>query len=729
MTPAPWRSIIREPALAAAAVAILLLFWWPLTGETFYFRDLYSHFYPERHYVAETLRAGELPLWDCCVGGGRPLLANPNNVALYPSTLLYLVIDPLTAFNLDIVLHFVLIAVAMYFLARRVGLSSAGAFVAAVAAAASGPTLSVGNLLNHLYALLWSVVALLAWNESRDSNRWLAATAVAVAIQITAGAPEITLLTLLLLLAWRPSWRWLTMAILAAVLAAVQIVPAIDLVAQTRRGGGISFGSSTFWSLSPRRLPELVLPKLFGDLSVIGGDVFRGGNIEDKRAPFLASIYFGLPLLIAAIAGAAAGAFSRRMRWLLALTPILLMLIALGRFFPLAHLLWLAVPPLRALRFPSKALELAPLAIALLAGAGIERIADQMRRWLGVRAVALLLVLTAAYFLLPSPFDQLVFRMQLSPAQHHAVLRVLLYAVAVTFVFTLIPLVRTKLATAAVAVVIAVDLLLSGVWVNPTAPRSLFDEPALARIVRRENAGGRFYRGDAGPEMLASPTPDRYWQARWEIETLSRTTGTLFDIPVMFHNDPDLFNRPDVNQLTTAVKTASDWPQRLRLMTSAGVTLFLWPADRIAGAHPIGAVANQATRLYLWRNDALPSVPRIVSINRRGTWRIRTVAEHNHQAVYDAQISTDGYIVLNIPFYRGWSASVDGVPAPIIEGAGGTSALLLRPGNHRIALRYAPRAWTGGVALSALGLIAIAIWLIAGVISAHNPRRETEDVS
>src|SRR5206468_4886595 len=87
-------------------------------GKTFFFGDLFYYFLPEKKLIGSLIRAGDFPLWNPYLYGGQPFLANLNNGVLYPSTLLYAVLSPLTAFNVDIVLHLILCAICSYLLAR-----------------------------------------------------------------------------------------------------------------------------------------------------------------------------------------------------------------------------------------------------------------------------------------------------------------------------------------------------------------------------------------------------------------------------------------------------------------------------------------------------------------------------------------------------------------------------------------------------------------------------------
>ena len=72
------------------------------------------------------MREGVLPLVDPLRASGQALVGNLNNVALYPDNLLYLVAPPMWALNAHLWLHLLLAPVALYLLARALGLAPRG---------------------------------------------------------------------------------------------------------------------------------------------------------------------------------------------------------------------------------------------------------------------------------------------------------------------------------------------------------------------------------------------------------------------------------------------------------------------------------------------------------------------------------------------------------------------------------------------------------------------------
>src|SRR5262249_48249376 len=91
------------------------------SSDTFFFLDLYLYYVPQKQFYVRILRGGELPLWDPYLHGGQPFLGNVQNLALYPTNLLYLIFPLLNAFNIDLVLHVILCALGSYWFARRLG--------------------------------------------------------------------------------------------------------------------------------------------------------------------------------------------------------------------------------------------------------------------------------------------------------------------------------------------------------------------------------------------------------------------------------------------------------------------------------------------------------------------------------------------------------------------------------------------------------------------------------
>ncbi|TNF77756.1 MAG: hypothetical protein EP299_04290 [Acidobacteria bacterium] len=365
-----------------------------LLGHTFYFRDLYQYFLPQRQLFADLVTSGQLPLWNPYLHGGLPFLADISNTALYPSSLLYLVLPSVFAFNLDIVLHVILSSMTAYALGRVLGLGRAASFVVGIVYAYGGYSLSLANLFVRLLALPYLPLLVLAWHLylSKQKRRYFVLAVLAGVLQVMAGAPELVLLTHLLLLVWTlaagpfsqaPARRVAALVLLGLLIvgiSAVQLVPMAELVSQSSRGAGMSYEQWSHWSLHPKRLPELVLPGFLGPIDTFSELDYWGRRLVDGEFPYILSLYVGLlTLTLALLSGwrRESGPLSRRLKIALWSVFALSLVLSLGRWLPLFELAYRALPPLRVVRHPIKFLNLGLLPLALLAGEGCRRLLDR----------------------------------------------------------------------------------------------------------------------------------------------------------------------------------------------------------------------------------------------------------------------------------------------------------------------------------------------------------------
>jgi hypothetical protein len=78
-----------------------------------------------------------------------------------------------------------------------------------------------------------------------------------------------------------------------------------------------------------------------------------------------------------------------------------------------------------------------------------------------------------------------------------------------------------------------------------------------------------------------------------------------------------------------------------------------------------------------------------------------------HELVIDARAEQPGLLFVGDVWYPGWSATVDGQPAPLLRADFAFRAVALAPGQHRVVMRYASRPVRVGGALSLAGLLAL----------------------
>jgi hypothetical protein len=379
-------------AMAALVGIVVFLFWRALfTSDMLYFRDIFNYSYPHARFIHEICRRGQLPYWNPFLNWGQPLLANPNTLFFYPFTILIVLLPIDVAYPLHYAFHFSIAALGAYLLARQWGQSRLAAFFAASVFAFSGPVLSLGNFYNFIACAVWIPWALLFTDkaiESRSFRPWLLLTGV-FTLQFLAGEP-LTLMTtfgLSTLYAlyrkgnFRRPWAGANLRILGyffvsgclmMALAAIQFFPSLALLSNSRRGIGLSYYQSTYWSFHPLLLLEVLIPQFFG--SPFGTPTPWKTVLNFWSAPFFLSFFIGPIPLIFALVGLARsrGAHRTFAGW----SAVVLFLLALGRFTPLYELTLAVFPPLRLVRFPVKLLIPTTMFLGILGGWGFDALRD-----------------------------------------------------------------------------------------------------------------------------------------------------------------------------------------------------------------------------------------------------------------------------------------------------------------------------------------------------------------
>ena len=280
------------------AVAMTALFWWPLyCGAGFIGGDLYPYFFPQKAFYADALKAGHFPLWNDLSGFGYPVLGESQTGAAYPfHFVFYYLFDLNTAYNIEHLLHYLICFIGTWLLARRMGLTVAGAYLSAV-------VFTYGWFPPRAcleWAILtgaWMPVALWCVESFLQTGMWRYAIGLSVALglQLLAGHFHLAFITLLLILTFptvRLFWNrhqnddqtvhghrpcrtrtatGLILAVVAAAgLASVQLIPTWELKQRSTR---VILGSEydpAYGHMPPLYVSQVVAPWRWYNLLEVG---------------------------------------------------------------------------------------------------------------------------------------------------------------------------------------------------------------------------------------------------------------------------------------------------------------------------------------------------------------------------------------------------------------------------------------------------------------------------
>ena len=335
-------------------------------GQVPFYRDLTNYFYPLRHSLWESLRAGELGLWDRHFARGFPNLASFQTGVFYPPHWIFLVLPLYGSIRVLFVFHFFAAGLGSYLMFRRWHYSRDLAIVGALLFSLGGIVVSLTNLLNHFQSAVWLPWLLITWERVLFSPRWryFVDFTVVAAMQFLAGSPEITAMSMFLALVKglslsqtesTISWcRVIGLAIAGNILmlslVMVQFLPTLELISESRRGHSIPVSESFMWSLEPLSLLNLFFQDNEIDRSSGIGVVYYFG----RKAPLFISTYLGLISLYGIALWMYYG--PRRDKIVLCALAITSVALAMGGNTLLYPFVFRYLPFLSAIRFPEKLL-------------------------------------------------------------------------------------------------------------------------------------------------------------------------------------------------------------------------------------------------------------------------------------------------------------------------------------------------------------------------------------
>jgi len=732
--------LLDVACLALLALAVAAFFWPLLLGGHWIPRgggDLVSFLWPMHRFVARSLRAGIVPLWNPHLYSGAPFAADNQTGLFYPIHLLtfalfgepsYAVMEALVVF------HIWLAGANAFALARGLDLRRPAALLGGLAFALSDLFVThVGNLnLNATAA--WLPLLLLCAHRAltRRGAGWAAGAGAVLAVAALAGHAQMLLfltLTLVLYLLYRLAidrQQMLHTLGLAALIvavglggAALMLLPAYEMAGHTGRGH-LSYEEATRYSLPPRALIGLVAPGFYGrgaigfwgpwkrvEVGYVGvatlvlaavGFVARRGRTADRRTATDGGFPTGFFVLLALIA----------------------FLLAMGSHTPLYGLLYRYAPTFDQVRVPARLIVLADLGLAVLAAYGLDRLlrGDSPRRTVWVGACGLV----AGGILLVVGLPQA--RALPPPDRVSAATASILVAAALLGISGMLVWLarRWKWGRWLLPLLLAVDLIGLGstVEIEPNDPTLGFRHEDVVAFLRQDPA---FFRieGNAGawqPDAalvhglydiggIYNPLGLAPYQAyRW---AMGERGGPLYNLLGVKYVLADKGKPPGDEQLVP-VYTANP-ESDVYLNTAALPRALLVYRSQVAHDHAAAWEAihapgfDPAERVVLEQGEPLSADPgdgeRHVSFVRYGLNEIELTA----------RTPVSGYLVLSDVYYPGWQATVDGVPVEVLRADYVLRAIPLSPGEHSIQMTFAPWTWCVGLAVSLFTWLGLAIWV------------------
>jgi hypothetical protein len=690
----------RGPALLLL-VLLIAPFLPPLVqGEVFSLRDHSDYFVPMRHFTAEVLRSGSLPLWNPYSGAGEPWLANPQTAVFYPPALLFVVFPFPFAYMLFLALHLLLLGFGCFALFGRWCSPAAAAF-GGVAASLSGSTLSLLDTGNNLCSLAWLPWIIHVAMQEPPRSRVVAAPLL-LTLCFLGGEPLIAAIAaaayaaiVLVKGGTRAIVPLIGTGALTAALSAAQLLPFLELLAGTDRATGFDPEVAFRHSATLRDWAAVAVAPW----------AFSSGGWLPLSQTYIPSVYLGVPAALAAlVALLAIPSFRRddRVVWKVSIVLAAVALLALvATTVPSTgwgRELFLALR-LNVSRYPSRLIPFGALAIAGLAAIGMDRLprTSALVRAGAVAGVMVLLALFGAELrAAPGP-----------PWKAAAGFGFL--GLAAALMLFLPRLFQRPAAVAAVAAVLAADLYAAA-------------RPLLVT--------GRF-RAESSPYSALLPEDRRFARLhtsmqfdRWEWTAgyrnlLERKFDLSSPAPVMSReylrlHDAALYERRlDLLRFLSVEALITDRDVPLPVITASRDVNLL----RLPPSLPFAAAWVDGPR---WKLEGGAGRGEDAEMGRLdSTAKASPVRWTPRSASLEVELQRPALLTLNQMQAPGWKVNVSGRRADPVLVNGIFRGVQLSAGHHAVEWRYDPLSVRAGIWISTM-----AILFLISRASAHFVRRK-----
>jgi len=662
--------------------------------------DIWNVYYPVKHFLSQSLKAGNLPFWSKDLGIGLPVQAEGQVGTFYlPNLILYWLFPTWLAWNFSLVFTFFLLFLGSYLFFQKLGVSRIGSLF-------SGFAFSFGGYfvtrIIHMAPL--ETASLLPWVFLAGEYLWerpdpkrLLLFAFVLSQQIFAGHLQwviITLIGFVLFLTFhlfekggKELPKKLVVVALALTfgfaLAAPQILETWQLRQVSARSSGLSEDQVFAFPYGIRNLLTFVFPDYYGTP--------RDGTYSTDPSLGLFwenTAYMGvLPLLFSAIA-----ILSRKKRgweWGMIILGNVSLLLALGESSPLYFVhTW---PILNNFRVTARFLLLTTFAVGGLAGSGLDRGLEFFSQRIGnqrivtVVGIVLLLLEIGDVLRFAYPYHSLVgVREALDPP------------------------VSARLISSSGRIWTDLTYLdswkrayLSHGWKDPTAfvylKNSLYGN--VSYVFDRANVRGLAGLATQRQATIGEISP----------QTLDLNSVDFAITPTTLAGDPTM------EPVATVPAPRTDLPTFSVYRNTDRLSRFRFVADYsvVEGPEKAAALINEGQYPFT-ESVILESDPGVV-FEASASAALEVVADEDQHLALKIKTDNPAILVVADSYYPAWSAWIDGKPTKILPANVNQRAVVVPAGAHTIEMRYMQRMFNRGIWVVVVSLF---VFLIVVLVDA-----------
>ena len=747
--------------------------------------DQYIGGFPVRDFAGQALKAGQgIPQWNPYLFGGLPYIAAMHGDIFYPTALLRLLLPTDVGMTWGFVLHLFLCGCFTYGFLRAWGLGFFPSLIGGVAYMLSGNVaglVSPGHDGKLFVSALMPLALWLLVRGVRDGRIWAwGGLAITVGLAVLSPHPQLLQYMLLTCGAFGAFLAFgqradgtrlprnvaltrlgyaLGAVLIGFAIGAVQYLPVVEYIPYSPRSGGKGYDYATSFSLPFEEIFNTYVPQFSGIL-----ERYWGRNPIHLHSEYIGAVV--LMLVSAAFGGESRKTFRRF--WLI--TLIVSVLWALGGNTPFYHLVYALVPGSKFFRAPSTMLMVVAMSTSVLAALGTERLIARtvsrklMLGWLAAAAVIALLAtigaLTAISQSIASGYSGGQLDELISANQHDLTIGAWRSGFFIALAATLYR-VYQRGATATVfawglTAIVAADLwsIDRYYWLfSPPAAVVYATDPAIDYL--QKAPVGRVLATPLTRDGLAFHDPNFIYDGLM-VHRIRLATGyhgnelgryrkiVSTDGSDSYDNqaNPAFWRLANVRYLYTNAQVQQPGLTKLvgPVKSAAGSTVYLyklpgdnppaWVAPAMVKAgddatlgtvmdprfDPLRvAIIDSAASIPTQALNALPA-PLTTTANV-------TRYDPGHIATQLTSPAPSGAaLVVSENYYPGWTATVDGKPAPVVRADFNLIGVPLPAGASNVTLDFADPAYRSGKLVTILATLIALGWAAAGIFTERRRR-------
>lgn len=712
-------------------------FWGPVKNGAM--PDVTTQIYPWKRLTIESLKSGEIPLWDPYSFSGTPHLANYQSAVFSPFNILFFILSFIDAWSILVLLQPLLAGIFTYIFARSLSISIKGALVSSFSFMFCGFITVWMDYGTLGYAILFLPLALFSIEKyySLRKTMYLILLSITIPLSFFSGHFQISFYFLLSICLYQLyklflnkdfkfSVRIFLFILCGLCISSIQLLPSIELYLQSYR----SILFSSIEAIPVGYIATLVAPDFLGN-PVTRNDWF--GHYAEWNG------YIGLfPLIFSSYA-----LFLKKEKNVLFFSGIGIFSLLCAFQTPFVGLLVSAHLPVLSTSSLSRVIVLFSFSFAILAGFGFDLLVDDLikrRKRLFILVGSYIAVFIVMWVILlfhifiplkniPIAKSNLLF-----PAVMLSAFTVLLFGAFFTNFKK-----RIRIVSLFFILIVAFDMLRFATKWQPFDLRALvFPDVPITKFFQKIAGFKRSFGNLGGEGYLYYHLPsvegyDALYLKRYGEFIASVQNGVYADpgrsVVLLVKDSPHtplILNFLGVKYIIHKLSDGhASWTLPFWTYPSGQFVLifkdtsyevyenrFVFPRVFLVNKYRVILNSKEIIKSMFGKNINLRSeailekTPEFNSSDKAsGITEIKKYSGNN--ILISVSSKTKSLLVLTDSYYSGWKARVDGIETPILRADYTFRSVIVPSGHHEVVFSYEPLSFQVGMCLAGGGIFGI----------------------